>query len=85
MSKPMRGVSEVEDMLTVRVRQLHPGIARIGLEHGPTGWKAYRVWLLKSEKMPSDEVLAEANLILGELQKHFEIINRRSGPNRGDG
>ena len=54
------GVSEVEDMLTVRMRQLHPGIARIGIEHGPTGWKAYRVWLLKSEQMPSDEVLAEA-------------------------
>jgi hypothetical protein len=32
-----------------------------------------------------DEVLAEANYILGDLQKHFEILNRRSGSNGGDG
>jgi hypothetical protein len=89
MSKPTRGVSEVEDMLTIRVRQRHSGIARIGIEQGPTGWKAYRVWLLKADKLPSrektDEVLAEANYILGDLQKHFDIINRRSSANRGDG
>ena len=88
MSKPTRGVSEVEDMLTVRMRQRHSGIARIGIEQGSTGWKAYRVWLLKADKVPSrektDEVLAEANYILGDLQKHFEIINRRSGSNGGD-
>jgi hypothetical protein len=64
-------------MLTVRMRQIHPGIARIGIEHGPTGWKAYRAWMLKSENTPSGEVLAEANLILGNLQKHFEIVDRR--------
>jgi hypothetical protein len=76
MHKPTRGVSEVEDMLTVRMRQLHPGIARIGIDYGPKGWQAYRVWFLKSETLPSDEVLAEANLILGHLQKHFEIVKK---------
>ena len=88
VSKSTRGVSEVEDMLTVRMRQRHSGIARIGIEQGSTGWKAYRVWLLKADNVPSrektDEVLAEANYILGDLQKHFEIINRRSGSNGAD-
>ncbi len=88
VSKPTRGVSEVEDMLTVRMRQRHSEVARIGIEQGSTGWKAYRAWFLKADKVPSrektDEVLAEANYILGDLQKHFEIINRRSGPNRSD-
>ena len=80
VSKPTRGVSEVEDMLTVRMRQRHPNVARVGIEQGATGWKAYRAWFLKANKVPArekmDEVLAEANYILGELQKYFEIIKR---------
>ena len=89
VSKPTRGVSEVEDMLLVRMRQRHSDVARIGIEQGSTGWKAYRAWFLKANKVPPrekmDEVLAEANYILGDLQKHFEIMNRQSGSNRGDG
>jgi len=88
VSKPTRGVSEVEDMLTVRMRQRHSDVARIGIEQGSTGWKAYRAWFLKANKVPRrerlDEVLAEANYILGDLQKHFEIINRQSFSNGGD-
>jgi hypothetical protein len=89
MHMTTRGVSEVEDMLTVRMRQRHSDVARIGIEHGPTGWKAYRAWFLKADKVPSrgkmDEVLAEANYILGELQKHFEIIKRYDARDRGGG
>jgi hypothetical protein len=81
VSKPTRGVSEVEDMLTVRMRQRHSDVARIGIEQGSTGWKADKV--PRRERL--DEVLAEANYILGDLQKHFEILNRRSGSNGGDG
>jgi hypothetical protein len=89
VNKPARGVFEVEDMLTVRMRQRHSDVARIGIEQGLTGWKAYRAWFLKADNVPPrekmDEVLAEANYILGDLQKHFEIMNRRSGSNGGDG
>jgi hypothetical protein len=78
MGKSTRMISEVEEILTVKLRQIHPNIERIGIEHGPGGWRCYRVWPAKAVAAPSpdkmDELLAEANSMLGELQKHFEIV-----------
>jgi hypothetical protein len=79
MGKSTRMISEVEEILTVKLRQNHPHIDRIGIENGPAGWRCYRVWEDKSAPTASpeemDTLLAEANTMLTELQKHFEITN----------
>ena len=78
MGKSTRMISEVEEILTVKLKQVHPSIERIGIEHAPTGWRCYRVWSAKAMAAPSpdkmDKLLAEANTMLAELQKHFEIV-----------
>ena len=78
MDKSTRMISEVEEILTVKLKQIHPSIERIGIEHGAVGWRCYRVWSAKATAALSpdkmDTVLAEANTMLSELQKHFEIV-----------
>jgi hypothetical protein len=77
MGKSTRMISEVEEILTVKLRQNHPDIERIGIENGPAGWRCYRIWNIKSAPTASldkmENLLAEANTMLGELQKHFAI------------
>ncbi len=80
MAKSTRLISEVEEILTVKLRQNHPQIERIGIENGPAGWRCYRIWGAKSASTASrdemDNLLAEANAMLVELQKHFEIAKK---------
>ncbi|MBV8829963.1 MAG: hypothetical protein JO108_12120 [Acidobacteriaceae bacterium] len=80
MSKSERMVSEIEEMLAVRLRPRHPDVDRVGIECGPRGWTSREVSLVKSAKtatrVKKEELLAEANFILAELQKHFEIVDR---------
>jgi len=78
MGKSKRMICEVEEILTVKLKQIHPAIERIGIAHGPAGWRCYRLWSGKAKAVPSpdqmDELLGEANTMLLELQKHFEIV-----------
>ena len=50
VSKPTRGVSEVEDMLTVRMRQRHSDVARIGIETGLDGLESVSSVVLEGEQ-----------------------------------
>ena len=79
MGKSTRMISEVEEILTVKLRQNHPHIDRIGIQNGPAGWRCYRIWEDKSAPTASpdemDNLLTEANTMLGELEKHFEITS----------
>jgi hypothetical protein len=80
MGKSTRMISEVEEILTVKLRQSHRDVERIGIEHGPAGWRCYRVWAARSAPPDSldkmDRLLDEADAMLAELQKHFEILQR---------
>ena len=71
----------MEDMLGMCLRRQHPEINRIGIEHGPTGWRCHRVWLRKrAPQWPdakTEAILAEANKLLDELLQSFEIEDER--------
>jgi len=80
MERSARAISEVEEMLSLRMRQRHASVDRVSIQGDLGGWTAYRVWLKKSSREPSRDriegLLAEANFILGHLQKQFEIVER---------
>ena len=73
-------VIHVEDMITASMRQRYPDIERIGIRHSAQGWRCESVWMSKGAASPSDSdylsLLAEADRLLADIQRDFEIVQR---------
>ena len=74
-----------EDVITVRMRQRRPEIARIGIKRGPDGWRCEHVWFANDSPMLSDSqkmaLLAEADVILADMLRENEIVEGRTTGN----
>ena len=69
---------EIEDIITARMRRDDPDIERVGVRHEEQGWCCLWVWVMNdAPRLTAKErgsILYQANLILAELLKDYEIV-----------
>jgi len=73
--------SEIEDIITSRLRRDDPDIERISIREEGVGWRCHWIWLANdAPRLTMEEwntVLDKANLILVDLLKDCTIVKRR--------